>query len=57
MFSSKGFGGESLFSQARNFPLDGKLTFSLLTAGGGGLVAVLVGLVESTDFATSPDGC
>lgn len=29
-------GGESLFSRARNFPLDGKLTFSLLTAGGGG---------------------
>ena len=35
-FFFEGFGGESLFSRACNFLLDGKLTFSLLTAGGGG---------------------
>ena len=50
-----GVGGESLFSRARNFPLDGKLTFSLLTRWGG-LIGVLVGFIVSTDFATSLEG-
>ena len=38
-----GVEGESLFSRARNFSLDGKLTFSLLTWWG--LIAALVGLI------------